>query len=160
VVRAVNHTRRYLIVFVVIIGLMALLFTAIPKSFLPDEDQGILFAQVITPRARPRGAPRKRLAGSDRTIFSRRKAGGRGAFNRLCYKLPPVAASWCVIRATEAWADRPGARNRVQAVAARAERALPENRRCSGDCVRTPPVLELGNASGFDLELLDRERNR
>jgi len=50
----------YLIVFVVIIGLMALLFTHIPKSFLPDEDQGILFAQVITPRARPRSAPRKR----------------------------------------------------------------------------------------------------
>src|SRR3984957_1705180 len=47
--RVVNRTGRYLIVFVVIVGVMALLFMRIPKSFLPDEDQGILFAQVTTP---------------------------------------------------------------------------------------------------------------
>jgi multidrug efflux pump len=47
--RVVNRTGRYLIAFVVIVGLMALLFMRIPKSFLPDEDQGIMFAQVTTP---------------------------------------------------------------------------------------------------------------
>src|ERR1700723_540737 len=49
VVRVVNGRGRYLIVFAVIVGLMALLFTRIPRSFLPDEDQGVLFAQVTTP---------------------------------------------------------------------------------------------------------------
>ncbi|HEV7447686.1 MAG TPA: efflux RND transporter permease subunit, partial [Steroidobacteraceae bacterium] len=49
VMHMVNRTGRYLSVFILIVGLMALLFTRIPKSFLPDEDQGILFAQVTTP---------------------------------------------------------------------------------------------------------------
>src|SRR5258708_28101717 len=49
VVHVVNHTGRYLMIFVVIIALMAVLFVRIPKSFLPDEDQRGLFAQVTTP---------------------------------------------------------------------------------------------------------------
>jgi multidrug efflux pump len=49
-------------VFVVIIGLIALLFTRIPKSFPPDEDQGILCAQVIAPQGATTERAEKALA--------------------------------------------------------------------------------------------------
>src|SRR5690606_17986245 len=39
----------YLLLYVVIVGIMAFLFTRVPSAFLPDEDQGVLFAQVQTP---------------------------------------------------------------------------------------------------------------
>src|SRR5579864_6669778 len=44
-----QHTRRYLLVYLVIVVLMGLLFVRVPRSFLPDEDQGILFVQVAAP---------------------------------------------------------------------------------------------------------------
>ncbi|MEB3733805.1 efflux RND transporter permease subunit [Halopseudomonas pachastrellae] len=39
----------YLLLYLVIVGLMAFLFTRLPTSFLPDEDQGVLYAQVQAP---------------------------------------------------------------------------------------------------------------
>ena len=54
---AVSHmtkkTGRWLLVYVVIVVLMGVLFIRIPTSFLPDEDQGVLFAQVTTPPGTP-----------------------------------------------------------------------------------------------------------
>src|SRR6201987_3586167 len=54
---AVSHvtrrTGRYLGVYVVIVVLMGGLFVMIPRSFLPDEDQGVMFAQVVTPPGTP-----------------------------------------------------------------------------------------------------------
>ncbi|MBE0834097.1 efflux RND transporter permease subunit, partial [Escherichia coli] len=39
----------YLLIYVVIVAGMIWMFTRIPTAFLPDEDQGVLFAQVQTP---------------------------------------------------------------------------------------------------------------
>ena len=41
--------RRFLLVFAVLAALMALVFVRVPSSFLPDEDQGVLFALVQAP---------------------------------------------------------------------------------------------------------------
>ncbi len=39
----------YLLVYVAIVGGMIFLFGKLPSSFLPDEDQGVMFAQVLGP---------------------------------------------------------------------------------------------------------------
>src|ERR1700743_470392 len=55
--RSVEHvahrTGRYFLVYLAIAVLMGVLFVRIPKSFLPDEDQGVLFAQVVAPPGTP-----------------------------------------------------------------------------------------------------------
>ncbi len=156
-VRAVNHTRRYLIVFVVIIGLMALLFTHIPKSFLPDEDQGILFAQVITPPGATKERAEKALAEVTDYLLNDEKQAVDGAFTVSGYSFAGRGqTSGVLFVRLKPWADRPGARNRVQAVAARANERFQKIADAQAIAFAPPPVLELGNASGFDLELLDR----
>src|SRR5690606_11472610 len=40
---------RSMAVFLVLVGLMGILFINRPSSFLPQEDQGVLFAQVLAP---------------------------------------------------------------------------------------------------------------
>ncbi|MEX0583628.1 MAG: efflux RND transporter permease subunit, partial [Sneathiella sp.] len=45
----VNRKWRYLLMYAILVGGLALLFTRLPSSFLPDEDQGIMFAMVQTP---------------------------------------------------------------------------------------------------------------
>jgi multidrug efflux pump len=44
-----NRKWRYLVVYVLIVGGLGLLFTRLPSSFLPDEDQGIMFSMVQLP---------------------------------------------------------------------------------------------------------------
>src|SRR5690606_24656392 len=39
----------YLLMYLAIVGGMIVLFGKLPSSFLPDEDQGVVFAQVIGP---------------------------------------------------------------------------------------------------------------
>jgi Cation/multidrug efflux pump len=44
---------RHFVIYLAIVGVMGFLFTRLPRSFLPDEDQGILFAQVTPHREHP-----------------------------------------------------------------------------------------------------------
>ena len=53
--RGVTHvtgrTRRYFVVYgIIVVASVGVLFVRVPKSFLPDEDQGILFVQVTAAR--------------------------------------------------------------------------------------------------------------
>src|SRR5664279_6124750 len=46
---SLSQKKRYMVVFLVIIVVMGVLFLRMPTAYLPDEDQGILLAQVIMP---------------------------------------------------------------------------------------------------------------
>ena len=45
----IKHSKRYLLSYVLIVGGMVTIFSSLPTAFLPDEDQGILFSQVMLP---------------------------------------------------------------------------------------------------------------
>ena len=45
----VNRKIRYLVIYGLIVGGLAVLFTRLPTSFLPNEDQGIMFSMVQLP---------------------------------------------------------------------------------------------------------------
>jgi hydrophobe/amphiphile efflux-1 (HAE1) family protein len=47
---SLSRKLRYLVVFLFIVVSMGILFFRMPTSYLPDEDQGILLAQVIMPK--------------------------------------------------------------------------------------------------------------
>jgi multidrug efflux pump len=142
VVRVVNNTGRYLIVFVVIIGLMALLFTRIPKSFLPDEDQGILFAQVTTPPGATTERAEKVLAEVTDYFLNDEKEAVDGAFTVSGFSFAGRGqTSGVLFVRLKPWADRPGARNRVQAVAARANQRFKQIADAQAIAFAPPPVL-------------------
>jgi multidrug efflux pump len=54
------------------------------------------------------------------------------------------------------WAERPGANNRVQAIARRAMGQFLQYRDALAFAFAPPAAIELGNATGFDFELIDR----
>src|SRR5690606_31474078 len=47
--RMLRRAGRYLIIYVAIIGVVALVYTRLPTSFLPAEDQGTLLVNVQLP---------------------------------------------------------------------------------------------------------------
>jgi multidrug efflux pump len=157
VVRVVNRKGRYLVVFAVIVGLMALLFTRIPRSFLPDEDQGVLFAQVTTPPGATSERAGLALAEVRDYFLNDEKQAVEGVFTVSGFNFAGHGqTSGLVFVRMKPWDDRPGARNRVQAVAARANQRLQKIADAQAFAFAPPAALELGNATGFDLELLDR----
>jgi multidrug efflux pump len=46
---AIRHAPRWMVVFVVVAGLAGFLYTRLPTSFVPDEDQGFMLAIVSLP---------------------------------------------------------------------------------------------------------------
>ncbi len=67
--RMVQQPKRYLLVYSLIVGGLVLLMLRLPSAFLPDEDQGILFNQIVsTSRCHQRTYPGSREAGRT-TLF-------------------------------------------------------------------------------------------
>jgi multidrug efflux pump len=158
---AVGHvvlrTGRYLLIFAGIVALMAVLFLRIPKSFLPDEDQGIIFAQVSSPPGATLARTQKSLEQVRDYFLTHEKDAVMGVFTVSGFNFAArgQAAGLVFIRMKD-WRERPGKQNGVQAVAARANKALGKIEDAQAFAFVPPAALELGNATGFDLELLDR----
>jgi len=153
----VRFTPVYLLGYLVVVGAMAFMYLRVPSSFLPDEDQGFMFVQVNTPV----GATVNRtgqVLDQIREYFRTKEAasvdgvftvtgfsfGGRGQSSGLAFiHLKP-------------WSERPGAQNRAQAIAGRAMGYFSTIKDAMAFAFVPPAVLELGNATGFDFELMDR----
>ena len=158
--RGVGHvtgrTGRYLLVYLVIVVGMGLLFVRVPKSFLPDEDQGVMFLQVVEPPGSPSELTQQTLD-QVRDYFLKDEAhivsavftvngfsfGGRGQNSGLGF-----------VRLKD-WRERPAARDSVFALAARANQRFHQIRGAIVVAFAPPAALELGNATGFDFELED-----
>jgi multidrug efflux pump len=113
-----RHTGRYLLVYLVIVVAMGLLFVRVPRSFLPDEDQGILFVQVSAP---PGAASEltQRALDEARDYFLKDEANiVSGAFtvNGFSFGGHGQNAGLVFVRLKD-WSDRPGAKNSVFALA-------------------------------------------
>jgi multidrug efflux pump len=158
--RGVGHvtgrTGRYLLVYLVIVVAMGLLFVRVPKSFLPDEDQGVMFLQVVEPPGTASELTQQTL-NQVRDYFLKDEQhivsavftvngfsfGGRGQSSGLGF-----------VRLKD-WRERPEARDSVFALAARANQRFHQIRGAIVVAFAPPAALELGNATGFDFELED-----
>ena len=148
---------RYLLVYLAIVLVMGLLFVRVPRSFLPDEDQGFLFVQVSAP---PGSASEltQRALGEVRDYFLKNEkdlVSGVFTVNGFSFGGHGQNAGLGFVRLKD-WADRPGKRNSVFALVARANQYFHQLREAFVIGFAPPPALELGNATGFDFELEDR----
>ncbi|ACO76450.1 Hydrophobe/amphiphile efflux-1 HAE1 [Azotobacter vinelandii CA] len=147
----------YLLLYLAIVALMVWLFSRIPTAFLPDEDQGVLYAQVQTPSGS--SAERTQLVVDEMRNYLLTEEGhlvnsvftvtgfnfaGRGQSSGLAFiSLKP-------------WAERTGEEDDVFALAQRAQQRFAGFRDALAFAYAPPAVMELGNASGFDVFLQDR----
>jgi hydrophobe/amphiphile efflux-1 (HAE1) family protein len=148
---------RYLIMFVVIVGVMGYLFQKMPTSYLPEEDQGILYVQAMLP-ANSTLAQTEEVLGKVRNHFLEKEkdavqscltvAGfgfsGRGQNNGF---------AWVKLRD---WKLRNRPDLKVRAVVGRAMGVFSKYRNAMVFAFPPPAVIELGQAKGFDFQLLDR----
>jgi multidrug efflux pump len=147
----------FLLIYLVVVAAMGWLYLRVPTSFLPDEDQGILFVQVNTPV----GATVERTGAvldQIRKYFeTKEKANVDGVFTVTGFSFGGRGqSSGLAFVHLKPWSERPGAQNRVSAIAGRAMGYFSTIKDAMAFAFAPPAVLELGNATGFDFELLDR----
>jgi hydrophobe/amphiphile efflux-1 (HAE1) family protein len=160
-VKLVGHSLskkfRYLFIFLLIVGTMGFLYLRMPTAYLPDEDQGMLLAQVLMPK----GATLEQTEKATKQIEHYFQENEKEAV-ASCMTISGVGFSGraqnngMVFVKLKDW----GLRNRndlkVKAIAGRAMANLSHMRSALVFVFPPPAVLELGNAKGFDFQLLDR----
>ena len=133
------------------------LFLRMPTGFLPDEDQGAIMVQVLLPPGSTMERTKAVLeqvgehfvVGEQEAIESAMTISGfaftgRGQNSGIAFvRLRP-------------WEERGGAHLSAQAVAGRAMAAFSQIKEATIFAVVPPAISELGNASGFQLQLQDR----
>ncbi|KQU53135.1 multidrug transporter [Sphingomonas sp. Leaf339] len=148
--------KRSMLVYLLIVGIMAFLFIRLPTGFLPDEDQGTVIALVQGPSGATASRTDKGLTLVRDHFLNAEKANVEGVFtiNGFSFAGQGQNAGLAFIQLKE-WADRSGADNKAQAIAARAMGPFSQFHDAMIFALVPPAVQELGNATGFDVQLVD-----
>lgn len=154
---SLSRKKRYLVVFLVIVAVMGVLFLRMPRAYLPDEDQGILLAQVIMPT----GATLEQTGEITTQIQKYFEENEKEAVESLM-TITGIGFSGrsqnngMVFIRLKDWHLRDRADLKAKAIAGRAMFALSGIRNAMVFTFQPPSVIELGTSIGFDFQLLDR----
>lgn len=152
-----NKKFRYLVVFGLILVLMGFLYQRMPTSYIPDEDQGILLAQVIMSK----GATLEQTLEVTGQIGQYINEHEKEAVES-CMTISGMGFSGraqnngMVFMQLRNWKLRNRADLRAKAVAGRISAHFADLRNAVVFAFPPPAVVELGTAKGFDFQLLDR----
>jgi len=150
------RTGRYMVIYGLLVVGLGVLFTKLPTSFLPDEDMGTMFTQMVLPQ----GASMERsVAVMDKiedillideaenveSVFSvvGFSFSGNGQNNGIAF-----------VRLKD-WQHRTRDDQHITAVAGRAMGAFSQIKEAFAFAFVPPAIMELGSASGFDFQLKD-----
>jgi multidrug efflux pump len=147
----------YLIVYVLIVGGMVFLFTKLPSSFLPDEDQGILFTQVQLPANASMERTQGIVSQVEKHFLEDEKDTVNSIFTVTGFSFAGRGQNVAVgFVSLKDWSERKTAESRSTGIVGRAMAKFSQIRDASVFAFPPPAIIELGNATGFDFMLQDR----
>jgi multidrug efflux pump len=153
----IARTGRWVAIYLVIVAAVGLLFTQLPTSFVPNEDQGYFLVQVQTPPGATQARTgivldevakylRQEESATvvDAFVINGNNFAGRGQSQGMVY-----------VHLRD-WGERTAKDQSVQAVIARLAKRFATYKDARVTAVNPPPIRGLGTSAGFDLELEDR----
>jgi multidrug efflux pump len=151
-----KHKVPYLLAYLVIVVGMIWLFTRIPTTFLPDEDQGVLFAQVQTPAGSTAERTQVVLDNMRRYLLEDESGAVSSVFTVNGFNFAGRGqSSGLAFIMLKPWGER-SEENGVFNLAQRAQQHFFGFRDAMAFAFAPPAVMELGNATGFNFFLQDR----
>ncbi|WOF44956.1 efflux RND transporter permease subunit [Sphingopyxis indica] len=156
-VRTVNRNwKRSMLVYGLVIAVLGVLFARLPGGFLPDEDQGMMMAQVVLPTGATMEQTAEVVHQVENAFLVGEKANVETVFSVAGFdgigQGQNVAAAFLKLRD---WDERSGKDNTSSGIANRVNQALAKIRGGTAIAFIPPAVFELGNATGFNLQLTD-----
>jgi multidrug efflux pump len=154
---ALARKLRYVVVYILIVGGLGFLFMRMSTSYLPDEDQGILLCQILMPT----GATMEQTQAVADEVQRHFQEDEKEAVDS-CMTIAGMGFSGraqnngMVFVKLKDWELRNRPDLRVKAIAGRAMGRFSTIRGALVFAFPPPSVIELGNAAGFDFQLIDR----
>ncbi|NJN64620.1 MAG: efflux RND transporter permease subunit [Acidobacteria bacterium] len=154
-----TRAARTMVVYAALIGLLVVLFSAVPSGFVPEEDKGTAFVIVDLP---PGASTERTLEAIEQAeaIIARDPAVqnyvsliGFSIFYRY-------ANQGFVFVTLKPWSEREGAEDHVFSVLARLNRNFYAIQEARVFALNEPPISGMGNVAGFDYRLIATDGDR
>jgi len=143
--------------YALIVALMALLFVRLPTGFLPDEDQGFIFNLITLPAGTTQPKTLEVAQRVAKHYLDNEKDNVEFVFAVAGFSFAGSGQNTgMAFTRLRDWSLREGAQNRASAIAQRANMAFFPLRDAQVYSLVPPSVQELGNATGFDIQMQDR----
>lgn len=156
--KSFNLKWLYLFLYAAVIAVMTFMFVRIPSSFLPKEDQGIVFTLVQLPAGSTLEQTEKVMDKVQDYYQQNEDANVDSVYAISGFSFAGQGQNMglAFIKLAD-WEHRVGLDNSAEAVAKRAMGYfMTQVNEANVFAIVPPPIMELGNASGFDLMLQDR----
>jgi len=149
----IKRSMRMMLIYLVLVGVMVILFVRLPSSFLPEEDQGSLFAIYNLPAGATQQRTLKAIHSSQH-YFAEQDA-IKSMFSIAGFSFGGLAqnAGMGFVHLKD-WDERSDDQS-AQAIVGRANVALSGIRDATIFVISPPPIRELGTSAGFDLQIQD-----
>ena len=148
---------RYLAIYVVIVGVLGYSFMRLPSSFLPEEDQGIMFTLVTLPAGSTQEQTVDVLKKMENYYLNEETSAVDGLFTVAGFSFTGQGqnAGLAFVNLKD-WSERDLSVDGVDQVVGRSMGFFASIREAMIFALNPPSIPELGNASGFDFQLLDQ----
>ncbi len=154
--KIIGHSKSFFAAFLVIVGLMVLLFLKLPTGFLPNEDQGSIYSQIIGPVGATQEHTLDVLKQVEDYLLNGEKGVVSDAFTVQGFSFAGSGqGNGMAFVSLENWDERPNPEQSAQALAGRANGAFSRIEGATVFAFAPPPITELGNSSGFTFYLKD-----
>ena len=148
---------RFMLIFAVVVGLLAFLFLRLPTSFLPEEDQGVMFTQVILPAGATQERTLATLRKVEHQFLVEEKDTVRALFTVAGFSFAGRGQNMGIgFVNLKPWDQRTAAGQDVKSLQGRAMVAFSQIREALVFAFVPPAVIELGTSGGFNMQLQDR----
>ena len=152
--RLVRRTGRYMIVYLAVVAVLAVLYVRVPESFVPTEDQGTLLVDMQLPPGATHARTQALVTEVEQYLMSRE--GVESAFSVMGFSFSGSGQNAALSFPTlKHWSERGAGQSAMDEVAAFNERfaSVPDG---TVMAVSPPSIEGLGSAGGFALRLQDR----
>ena len=154
--RTARSWKRSMLVYLLIVAGMAVIMLRLPSGFLPEEDQGVVLALVQGPAGSTTARTDKGLAMTREHFLKKEAANVNGVFTINGFSFAGQGQNAGLVFVNlKPWEDRSGGESRAQAIVGRAMAAFSQYKDGLIFALIPPAVQELGNATGFDVQLVD-----
>ncbi|MFA6103581.1 MAG: efflux RND transporter permease subunit [Victivallaceae bacterium] len=152
-----NSSIRYILLYLIVIGVIGFLFMRLPTAYLPDEDQGIMFVQIMLPAGSTQEQTLKVIDRVRNHLLIDQKDAVDSVFAVAGFSFAGRGQNSAIAFAKlKDWNLRNRPDLRVGAVAGKAMAAFSRIRNAMVFAFPPPAAIELGNANGFDFKMQDR----
>jgi len=148
---------RFSLVYLLLIGGMVFLFTKLPTSFLPNEDQGVFLSMVQLPTGATQQRTQEVLDRVRNYYLTEEKDNVVSAFTVAGFSFAGTGQNMGLVFAQmRDWSERKGAGQGVNAILGRAMRYFSKIKEAQVYAFNLPAIRGLGSSTGFDFYLQDR----